>query len=503
MNSALTIDTTSVENDFYNHLNSDNQRILFSAPFGSGKTTFLESFFKNYSKTFTSLSIFPVNYSVASNDDVFELIKYDLAIQLMGKYSNEIYLTKDDFSILLSSQMYLLKKNNYIPLLTSILNLTDKIGISASSFLKALTETITDFKKFKEENSINERQQIFNYLKSVEEKGGAYEYDDISKLINTLLGRIKSNDTERKTVLIIDDLDRLDPEHIFRLFNVFSAHNDPLNNTNKFGFEKVIFVCDVINIRKIYHHKYGVDVDFSGYIDKFYSKRVYYFDIRKFIGDKIFDLVSLIPFKNSNNNSPIWKPKKNANFLVLEYLIKCLIEVQQLNLRMLIQHDKIEFKNILLFTDSKLPPQDSLNFEFLLLIQVMRSFYTELDILENKLKILSISYKTIIEDQPEKFYQAERVENLLMEWMLPFIVDKSIGLNVFNTTINYDETYYYSYSSSIIFQYRLRSGSQRKVYFHFLKATSTKAEDGIKIPINIFEILYETFKICRRNRYIM
>ena len=30
----------------------------------------------------------------------------------------------------------------------------------------------------------------------------------------------------KKTVLIIDDLDRIDPEHIFRLLNVFAAHLD-------------------------------------------------------------------------------------------------------------------------------------------------------------------------------------------------------------------------------------------------------------------------------------
>ena len=98
--------------------------------------------------------------------------------------------------------------------------------------------------------------------------GSIYEENSITHLISDILKQIKKN-SSKKIILVIDDLDRLDPEHIFRLFNIFSSHFDA-SDKNKFDFDKVIFVCDIENIEQIYQHKYGVNVDFSGYIDKFY-----------------------------------------------------------------------------------------------------------------------------------------------------------------------------------------------------------------------------------------
>jgi hypothetical protein len=46
---------------------------------------------------------------------------------------------------------------------------------------------------------------------------------------------------------------------------------------NKFGFDRVILVCDIQNIRNIFKHRYEADVDFNGYIDKFYSTDIFHF----------------------------------------------------------------------------------------------------------------------------------------------------------------------------------------------------------------------------------
>ena len=74
---------------------------------------------------------------------------------------------------------------------------------------------------------------------------------------------------EKRKVLIIDDLDRMDPDHIFRIMNVFAAQFDHERfGYNKFAFDKVIIVCDLDNLRNLFAHKYGSNVDFSGYIDK-------------------------------------------------------------------------------------------------------------------------------------------------------------------------------------------------------------------------------------------
>lgn len=83
----------------------------------------------------------------------------------------------------------------------------------------------------------------------------------------------------KENVLLIDDFDRLDPEHIFRILNILSVHNDYLSNTyqNKFGFDKIIIVCDIDCIKDYYHHKYGEKANFKGYIDKFCSTKFFRF----------------------------------------------------------------------------------------------------------------------------------------------------------------------------------------------------------------------------------
>ena len=72
---------------FYNYL-SYNERIMFSAQFGDGKTFFLNHFFDNYKEEIYCVKIYPVNYQVEDNKDIFELIKKDILIQLFA--SNEL-----------------------------------------------------------------------------------------------------------------------------------------------------------------------------------------------------------------------------------------------------------------------------------------------------------------------------------------------------------------------------------------------------------------------------
>lgn len=52
-----------------------------------------------------------------------------------------------------------------------------------------------------------------------------------------------------KSVLIIEDLDRIDPTHLFRIMNVLSSQVDnpyysEVPNSNKFGFDKIILGMD-------------------------------------------------------------------------------------------------------------------------------------------------------------------------------------------------------------------------------------------------------------------
>ena len=65
---------------FENHLLS-HDRVILSAKFGDGKTFFLNKFkekCKNDTKSpFVFITLYPVNYQVLENKDIFDLVKHD------------------------------------------------------------------------------------------------------------------------------------------------------------------------------------------------------------------------------------------------------------------------------------------------------------------------------------------------------------------------------------------------------------------------------------------
>jgi len=107
-----------------------NQDIIFSAPFGTGKTHFLKNVFAVDTEVLTNYNIihlFPVNYTVASNDDIFELIKYDILFELKKNCPYSIGgESGNDFGKLLVIQSFL--ENEFKPL-NFLKNLLKKSGL--------------------------------------------------------------------------------------------------------------------------------------------------------------------------------------------------------------------------------------------------------------------------------------------------------------------------------------------------------------------------------------
>lgn len=124
----IKIETNSIYAPFKEHLDiNNNNRILFSAPFGSGKTTFLDEFFTANENEYTVVKLYPINYSVSQNEDVFELIKFDLLFELITKHklSDEV----NNYSFLLMIQMFFLNNNiDFKSLLPVIIKQFGKIG---------------------------------------------------------------------------------------------------------------------------------------------------------------------------------------------------------------------------------------------------------------------------------------------------------------------------------------------------------------------------------------
>lgn len=89
-----------------------------------------------------------------------------------------------------------------------------------------------------------------------------------------------------KSVLIIEDLDRIDPAHLFRIMNVLSSQVDnpyysEVPNGNKFGFDKIILVMDYEIARHLFHHFYGKEANYEGYMNKFLNTLPYSYSIKE------------------------------------------------------------------------------------------------------------------------------------------------------------------------------------------------------------------------------
>jgi hypothetical protein len=168
------------------------------------------------------------------------------------------------------------------------------IGESAFGVYERLEELSLEY--FSEHDLLqkNDKERTEEFIQKVyEDEGSIFEDNFYSQLIRQLIQQLK--DQGKQTVLIIDDTDRMDPEHIFRILNVFAAHFDApeyrKGDSNKFGFDKIIIVCDYNNLHKIFCHKYGATTDFAGYIDKFFSKQIYRYDNVKAVKESIYSIV--------------------------------------------------------------------------------------------------------------------------------------------------------------------------------------------------------------------
>lgn len=332
----MKIDITDEIKRFRQFLNTENNdNIIFSGIFGIGKSYFINEFFNDDSnQDYIQVYLTPVNYSVANNEDIFEYIKIDVLTQLLQKIPCEFKHV--DISTSVGTYFYL--KNNIQSLLSSIFAIAEKVKFGTDITSK-LINLKSEIDSFISKNSIHEEKETQDFLNQISiQRGSIYEKNAITQIIQSLIYNAKSKDEPtKKVVLVIDDLDRIDPEHIFRILNILSAHNNFCGtNENKLGFDKTILVCDINNIRNIYKSKYGIDVDFNGYIDKFYSKEVYHFDNTKNIIEHISTIITkIVDFEDkliSRSDTPVHK----ACVSILSALIRC----RGMNIRTLLKYEQ-------------------------------------------------------------------------------------------------------------------------------------------------------------------
>ena len=263
---------------------SKNGRCILSAPFGEGKSFFLNKFIESQVDEYDFITIYPTNYQICDNRDILEYIKRDILFGLIAL--DETIIDRFDVNKLGILRKAILESKDSLVECIPDINASVcgwEVAFSPSKVVNTLLKIWESCEKL----SADHGNPYKEYLKSFnKEKGGIYELDAVTNLICSLVKeRKESQENARKTVLVVEDLDRIDPAHIFRILNVLSAHMTYTNGyddgaKNKFNFDKILLLCDFKNIEKIYHHLYGEKTDFKGYISKFSAVRPFEYSIR-------------------------------------------------------------------------------------------------------------------------------------------------------------------------------------------------------------------------------
>ena len=270
-----TIDISQNIQDFKQVFENES-RIIFSARFGDGKSYFLKEFMKSYDEKMNDyyfITLHPVNYVVEENRDVIEYIKRDILFQLIK--DNRIYDFEEAYDKIFDAVCNgesLLKLADFAASIIPIKGLKD--GYEA---LKGLASTVHE--KYKSQDVLH---VVDDYLNGFYGKSGSIsECDAFTYLIQKSLEQMLA-----KSVLIIEDLDRIDPAHLFRIMNVLSSQVDnpyysEVPHGNKFGFDKIILVMDYEIARHLFHHFYGQEANYEGYMNKFLNTLPYSYSIKE------------------------------------------------------------------------------------------------------------------------------------------------------------------------------------------------------------------------------
>ena len=212
---------------FHHHLDAHDRTIL-SARFGDGKSFFLSHFMEDVDvvERYTFLTIFPVNYQVTENRDVFDLIKRDILLQMLlkGVIETEVKITKEVALALYLQCQPLSFAESFLPLLSELALNEDAakaaaVALAGKKFFKSIKQKLI---KIKEQTRDSQLEAFFDAV----EKNPVVGQDAISLIIQQCLQQYRDKHPNKRVVLVIEDLDRIDPAHLFRILNIFSAHID-------------------------------------------------------------------------------------------------------------------------------------------------------------------------------------------------------------------------------------------------------------------------------------
>ena len=293
--------------EFGYHLKS-HPRTILSAKFGDGKSYFLSKFEEAKKENYKIITLHPVNYQVVENKDIFELIKRDILFQITvkGMLDENLDISeKAAWAFYIQNNFMGLSENviSFLSLLQSPPEMVSGVlfALKTHKILKDLRKKVLDVKeKYKSTDAL---ETFINKCDNI----SVLEEDLVTKIIQDSIDKYKKSHSNKRVVLVIEDMDRLDPAHLFRILNVFSAHLDTNEKYyvksngsyfyNKFHFDNVVFVMDFNNTKNIFKYFYGAETNFEGYIEKFVTKGIYKYSLEdekyEYLMNKITSIVDL------------------------------------------------------------------------------------------------------------------------------------------------------------------------------------------------------------------
>ncbi|MDD4670871.1 MAG: hypothetical protein PHG78_07580 [Bacteroidales bacterium] len=197
--STQLIDMSDYLSLFKDYLDG-NSRCMLSAPFGEGKSTFLNKFCEAYEEEYCFIKLYPINYQVSGSEDVFKMIKYDILVQLMG-------MEDLDDAVPQGSAIWGFLKENFFDLSIDLVK-----GLScipgAVVIGKPVELLIKNIKKISDYSTRKKcetnKGMTETFIKEVREMGGAFEFDGITMLIIALLRKYKE-ETKKKMVMVVEE----------------------------------------------------------------------------------------------------------------------------------------------------------------------------------------------------------------------------------------------------------------------------------------------------------
>lgn len=286
--SKFIIDITQNLKDFKHKLEIE-PRVILSAGFGDGKTYFLKKFEEVYSDEYHCFTIYPAQYVIGTNEAIFEYIKRDLLYQIIDRG-----VITEEFD-LIGMLKEMMENVDITELLSFFMSkpIANVLGNSIKG-IKALWRKA-------DQHTVSASKYLDSFL-SV--RGGLYENDAYTCLIRKCFEKLRDREN-KQIVLIIEDLDRIDPVNIFSILNIFGSHFDrhfiirEEEQENKFGVDRLITVMDYDTLKTLYNLQFGEEEqgNFDGYIAKYICSTPFRYSIRqearKLLIDKIY---ALYPF---------------------------------------------------------------------------------------------------------------------------------------------------------------------------------------------------------------